>query len=246
MKDSLKIALVAAASLAVASSAIAQPTSYSSGDLLLGFTDGNGAHNDLVLDLGPVSGLTAGPVNVGATPSTLSSQLTANYGGIGNANFGFVASSFTSSTHYSTYATVAHGSPAPNLGAPGTLDSAVTGVGQAIGDGSGPYANSQSYNANQGFGFSWTENISGGSSLWQLNTTGGSPDAKASGTAAVVEDLYGRVNTPGLTLLGTLTLQPSGEVDFAPVPVPEPTTYGLIAGLGLLAVTLRRQFARIG
>jgi hypothetical protein len=47
------------------------------------------------------------------------------------------------------------------------------------------------------------------------------------------------------TYEGYFTFQTDGEVDFttaAVVAVPEPATYGLLAGAGLLAVAKRRQF----
>jgi hypothetical protein len=55
------------------------------------------------------------------------------------------------------------------------------------------------------------------------------------------------LSTPSsaFTLEGTLNLDFTGAspvADFTPAPVPEPSTYGLLAGAGLLLLALRRQF----
>jgi hypothetical protein len=49
------------------------------------------------------------------------------------------------------------------------------------------------------------------------------------------------------TLVGTITLNFSGAtpvITFDQAAVPEPATYGALAGFGLLALSLRRQFGR--
>jgi hypothetical protein len=62
--------------------------------------------------------------------------------------------------------------------------------------------------------------------LWQVNPL--------ANTRSAVNDVYD----------GYFAFLPNGQVDFysAVVAVPEPATYGLLAGVGLLAVAMRRQF----
>jgi hypothetical protein len=251
MKRLNKFGSVAAVGIALAASAQAQVTSYTPGDLLLGFTDGNAAHSDLVLDLGPISSLPTGTLplsTLGFTSAGLLSELTTLYGPnpLSVVKFGVVGATFANSTTYSTYGTVPHGNPtAPSFGAAGTLNSAVATVGGnpatgGIGDGSVPGVNNaQAYAANLTSGFSWTENIQGSSSSWGLNAT--LPGYSASASAATTLDLYGRVNSPTVTLLDTITLGTDGSVTVAPAAVPEPAMYGLLSGLGLLIVAVRRQ-----
>jgi hypothetical protein len=246
MKKVTKIALAAVTASGLAVSAQAQ---YASGDLLLGFTDGNAAHSDLVLDLGPFSGLTSGalnsptsPGNVGFTTSGLQSELNGLYTSFNNFKFGVVGAQSVG-LNPRIFATALHGAAAPLLGNPGQLKSAVDTVGSGIGSGfpnPNPTANSSLYAANAGSSVSWTEQIQGSGTPWGLNAD--LPSFSGSSTAAVVEDLYQKLNGVE-TLAGTITLNPSGEVDFAPVAVPEASTYGVLAGLGLLALSLRRQIA---
>ncbi len=59
------------------------------------------------------------------------------------------------------------------------------------------------------------------------------------------KDTVTSAGTTGWTYLGDFTLDLSGaqpSLVFDAAPVPEPTTYGLFAGAGLLALSFRRQF----
>src|SRR5690349_8915772 len=173
MKSSTKLGLVAGTLVLVAAgSARAQ---YNEGDLLLGFTDGNAAHADLVLDLGTLSALGAGTLNPSGSPGHvgldapgLLAELNTLYGSLNNVKWGVVGATFVNSVNNSTYGTVSHSGTAPAFGAPGNLASAVDTVGSAINDGSGPTGNSQAHSVSEGFGLSWTEQIQGASSLWAL------------------------------------------------------------------------------
>ncbi len=58
----------------------------------------------------------------------------------------------------------------------------------------------------------------------------------------MIEDLYGvKANGTAASLLGTVTFDSTGPLTFNAVAVPEPATYGVLAGLGLLALCVRRQ-----
>jgi hypothetical protein len=86
----------------------------------------------------------------------------------------------------------------------------------------------------------------------QLNVTtpskGGAIESIMGGTT-VYEALWAQPagnGTSGDSYLGYFTFDSNGEVDYTSAnyvaPVPEASTYGLIAGLGLLGLALRRQF----
>jgi hypothetical protein len=76
-----------------------------------------------------------------------------------------------------------------------------------------------------------------------VSKTGRNPNGGDTTASTLYEDLYRATPSGAFTYLGYFAVDSSGLV-FTPsafVPVPEPTTYGLIAGSGLLLLTLRRQ-----
>lgn len=241
-----KMGVAAVFASALASTAQAQVSSYSNGDLLLGFSTPSST-GDLVIDLGKIGSLPTGSLSgdansVGLSAAELQAQLTSLYGGMGSVSFGVVAGFYASAANNYAYSTVAHGATAPILGNVGQLYSAAATVGSTI-DGSGTPANQQVTDPTAGYGTSWTEEITKASSVWVKNGTSPAVTTPSTFTSgSVVEDLYGKVNGVE-TLEGTITLQSTGEVDWNPATaVPEPTTFGVFAGLGLLALAVRRQF----
>jgi hypothetical protein len=78
-----------------------------------------------------------------------------------------------------------------------------------------------------------------------VSGAGGSMENVGNGTSATYSALWEQ--TPGGAsstdvYLGYFTFDTDGEVDFTSInSVPEPSTYGLIAGVGLLALAFRRQ-----
>jgi hypothetical protein len=89
---------------------------------------------------------------------------------------------------------------------------------------------------------SWAKHtIVGGTGTWL--STGGRSNPNTTGYTSM--NLYGNVaNNTAATLLGTFSFADTGIVTFDAVSVPEPSTYGLFAGAGVLAVCLRNQFRR--
>lgn len=106
-----------------------------------------------------------------------------------------------------------------------------------------PSGNANSYQ-NQGQDPANPNTIDYGGSQSTASGAGGKIELQQTGAANIYEALWEvPVGGPD-TYEGYFTFQTDGEVDFttAVVAVPEPATYGLLAGIGLLAVGMRRQF----
>jgi len=89
--------------------------------------------------------------------------------------------------------------------------------------------------------------------VWGVGTgtTGTTPMSTFGASKIVVEQLWEDVlpasGNGAWVLLGSLTIDFSGgtpSITFDQAAVPEPTTYGALAGAGLLVLSLRRQFGR--
>jgi len=218
---------------------------YNAGDLIVGFTTGSG--NDVVYDLGTFSSLVNGETwNISSTLSG------AGHANLNNLNWGVVGAQSTgaSGSLKTSYATVPTGQAAipanvPSTGTFSSIATAVNTIGQFIT--SGPSGTDAASDA-----ASWNgETIVGGSSTYFNVYGSGTPNLPNSTTSAsftsgsVVEDFYGvKANNTAGTLLGTFTFDSTGTLSFTAVP--EPSTYGLLAGLGLMVVTIRRQLGLFG
>jgi PEP-CTERM motif len=252
MNKTKMMALVAIAS-ATAVSAHAQ---FADNDLVIGFTT-SGSTGDLAIDLGQASALfgssttvnlnTAG--NTGFTSSGLASALTQNGLTINGLSWGVVGGIEPNNNNWDVIYTVAHGASA------GAANGSIVGgvsdvetVGQNTLNGKGSSAVTD---PTAGNGDSYSEAIASATGAGSfVSDTSKNPNSKTpAGTFSQTEDIYevtkvgGVLGTP--TLEGTITLDNLGDLTFTPVAtaVPEPSTYGLIGGLGLLALSLRRQFA---
>jgi hypothetical protein len=214
---------------------------YAPGDLIVGFTSGSG--NDLVYDIGTFSSLVNGET------FSLNSAITttAGHANLNNLNWGVVGAQNVLGVR-TAYSTVPHGqttAPANINGSTAfnTVATAVNTIGQFIT--SGPAGTDAASDA-----ASWNgETIVGGGGTYFNVYGSATPNNPNSTTPAsftsgsIVEDVYGvQANNSAGNLLGTFTFDSTGTLTFNTVAVPEPSTYGLLAGLGLLALTVRRQF----
>lgn len=222
---------------------------YAAGDLVVGFTSGTG--NDVVYDLGQFSSFTSGET------WNLFSSLTSAPGGYANLNglnWGVVGAQSTglNSALKTVYSTVPHG----QASIPATVAStsiyngvatSVNTIGQFITSGHAGIdaaTDAASWNGETIVGGTGTFfNNYGSATINNPNST--TPASFTSGS--VVEDLYGaKANNTAATLLGTMTFDSTGTLTFNATAVPEPSTYGVLAGLGLLVLCVRRQLGLFG
>ena len=242
MKTSIKTTMLAMAGMALMIDAA--HAQYNAGDLVVGFTSGAG--NDVVYDLGQFGTFTDGKT------WNLFSSLTSAPGGYANLNglnWGVVGAQSTglSTSLKTVYSTVPHGQSSVPVGIPNTstyngIATSVNTIGQFIISGNAGIDQASDP-------ASWNgETIVGGSGTFFNNYGSATPNDPNSTTpasftsGAVIEDLYGvKANGTAASLLGTVTFDSTGPLTFNAVAVPEPATYGVLAGLGLLALCVRRQ-----
>ncbi len=244
MNRLVKTAALAALGVAMGTTAKAQ---YNANDLILGFTK-TGAANDYVIDLGNanttvgVGGSTVHDLSGDFSLATLSAQ----FGGLNGASMG-VAGGNGATAGRDLYYTELRGAlgtpPVPGSTAPGSLASTPIANGandvSAVANGL-PLSAGQSATPAQGNASSWSTAV--------VNfgiDTGRNPMSQANGSL-IYEDLYRGTPNGAFAYDGFFTLDTSGSgsLTFTPAAtaVPEPSTYGMLAGAGLLALSLRRQF----
>lgn len=233
MKQLYKAALLAALGLATVTSVHA--AAYTAGDLLVGFTTTSG--NDLIYDLGQESALSNGE-----TFSALSSLLSADFSDLSIVNWGVIGNTANSGTARTVYTTTV----------PGVVPGTITGSGafgkeNTVATTFGQNAPGAAITAGQ----SYTVAASGATS-WNTETLNGTlttdyvnayenPNVLGAGKADFSGVLFDGSNP---TLLGQFTLGANDSFTFNTVAVPEPTTYGMLAGAGLLVVSMRNQLRR--
>jgi len=244
MKKQYKAILLAVLGLGGITAAQAQ-------DALLGFNDATGTANDYVIDLGALSLFTpSATLNLSSdfSSSSFSTAFGATPSGVAA---GFIAG--TPSALLESYAggtptgTLPSGTPAvTSFNASGTAMSGILlGVNPSA---SGVTASGSAWSYN--IAVSPTQNGLGGSIAVAGNT--GNPMGMLSSdaiTLAVYESKAvgsGRTqSTTAWTQIGTLAVDANaGSIVFTGSAVPEPTSYGLLGGAGLLMVSLRNKFSR--
>jgi hypothetical protein len=222
MKKQTKATLIA---LAIVSATAASQAAAYNNDLIIGFSSTTG--NDLLYDLGSVGSLTAGETwNLSSLLSGYNLS-TVNWGVVGNSS-----ASGTSRVLYTTFgsspATAGNGRGTSINGADGALYSnfATAGAGQ--------FALVDSTTDN-----SWNRQTINPTLTTQYLNAWESPNQVGTGS---INFWAVQANSSAGTQDQFFTLGSDGVVTFAAVP--EPSTYGLFAGAGLLAVCLRNQFRR--
>jgi hypothetical protein len=222
MKNRITLGLMSVA-LAAATSAQA----YTGGDLLIGFSTG-AAGTDTIRNLGPVT-------DFGAAQTW---AVGAGFSG----TFGVIASSAAGNpTIWTTTALQNQG----NLGAFNTRNSdadttiqTMAAISADTQGASGTIAGSDPYSW-----FNLTTFV-GSQSPSFADLGYNNPNVAAGSTAYFFQNDY---SAGAGQFLGTFSYSStSGDLTFTPnaTAVPEPSTYGLLAGLGLLAVAARRGFAK--
>jgi len=238
MKSQLyKAALLAALGLAGVS--VAQAQTYTSGDLLVGFTTGSGT--DLIYDLGSASSLTSGETFSGLSTllaADFSSESSLTWGVIGNGPNSGAAGTRTFWT--TTAVGVTPGTVQGNSKF-GALNSDMGALAENF---SGATAAGDSATVASTVSTSWNEITTPNATLGTSyineyenpNVTGETSDTLSVGVDS----------TAGITptALGSFTLGPDDTFTFTSVAVPEPGAFGLMAATGLLVVSLRNQFRR--
>jgi hypothetical protein len=249
MKNSYRPVILAA--LGLASVAAVHAESY--GDLIVGFTTGSG--NDVITDLGslinnPVTGSTALYNGETWSASTLgiSSSTSYQWGVIGDESSSAQGTSFD--TLWTTYA---GGVPDQLNGSTawGSPNTGITTIAAQLPGGLSGFV--QGGQASIPVDVQLTPSVIPNPSSWNTETISGSLNSdfanaylnpNASGASGV--NLY-QINDDNSapTIDGSFSLDNNGTLTFSTAPVPEPTTYGLLAGAGLLFLSfqLRRKHA---
>jgi hypothetical protein len=234
--------------LAVAAAMVSQAAHATQTPLELGFTSAS-AQSDYIIDLGAVS-LTATPgvtdLSSDFSATTFNSVFSSSPSGV---SMGVVSGNSSGVTDiYATQVRVGGAGDATVAGSSlatkshsstviGTSAAAITGVpafpttaGTGVADSTKSYSSKVEANVSGSF----------------FNKSGIQPaGALVSGT--ILEDLWEGTVAGGYSYLGYFTFNYGSDLltfTSAAVPAPEPAAYGALAGLGVLALSLRRQFSR--
>lgn len=240
LKTTMKRALLAGIAAAAVSSASAQYAplggTYVFGDAVAGFTTGTGS--ELIVNLGLISSLTNGEQwNLGTLLGTGAGN--AGFANLNNLNWGVVG--ISGSTYYST---VAYNASAVGNGTAASGLATIFGNASDNPIGSGGYVISTASDS-----YSWYNNVDQGNGAVNspYNELNGSSDTvtPASGSFTFGQDTAIWNQNGSAAGNGpqpyNFSLNSSGVLIYG---VPEPTTFSLLAGAGLLALSLRRRIGR--
>ena len=249
------VAILALASSAfLATSALAQNVTFSSGDLILSFRDGGKkgttAVNNLEVDLGSAASFN---FSSAATITQFNSaDLTTVFGSSWNTDstLRFSIAGSDTTTAYNLYlSNPSNGFTMPTLG--GTV--AQAGIVGHIYTATGSTALTASNNSTE---LAATTSTSYSSAIYNVNKTygastynsdynfslPGSTETLVSSTGSVTTDLY-KLSSGSTVDLGTFSLSSAGVLSFTPQAVPEPSSYALLViAIGALCF-LRRRYA---
>jgi hypothetical protein len=229
MKNMYKLALLAAVGLVSITSAQAQ---YAQGDLLAGFTTGSG--NDLIVDLGAASSLTQGETwNLASLlTGNLSNPAIDTWGVIGVSGSPSAPNYVAASSAVYITAQGANAAALSSIGSPQfkAARTDVATIGGNITSGTSAYDAASD-------GASWNTQTTG--------STGIAADQTNPNTTGVTSENFYLVQNAGTTQDSFFSLGSNDTLTFGTVSaVPEPATYGLLSGAGMLLLGLRRQFSR--
>jgi hypothetical protein len=256
MKSILKKAVLASAGLAlVSTSALAQTPTYSDSDVLLSFRKA-GSLNDLIVDLGSVSAFTQTSSFDLSTKLFNDATLLNVFGGSLNGVVWSVWAGNGLSANNQNYLSSASsaGWTGETLVQAKNVNSAITSYG---GNNINPAqifstqvpGNPTAYTAPTSSAFSFTT-YQGNAGQVDSTFAQGSTDignGTTFGTIGYFTDITGTKSGGSSVVLGDFTfnaLTGDGMWNGADVAVPESGAYGVLAGAGLLALSLRRQFVR--
>jgi len=206
-------------------------------DLLVGFTTTSG--NDLVFDLGSSASVLAGTAGTADTWD-LSSLLVGNLSTVSADQWGVIGDNKTAqSPAHAVFSTANITAPISGTSAWAPYDTATKGIYSSLTTaGAGQYAYVDATTAN-----SWNVQTISPSLTTQYYNVDGANNPNTLGAASL--NLNEILNDgSAASVVGAFSLSSAGLLSFTPTAVPEPGTYGMLAGAGLLVVSLRKQFRR--
>lgn len=255
MNNIAKISVLAIGAAMVTQALQAQ--SISDGDLVLGLNSGS-VSSDYVIDLGQVPATANTQIGGGISASTFNTTFgsaAVNIGVVGGDVDGVIDPTGGETTWVSSLRT---GSSVYSYGTAGTESKPSGALTASAVDGAASYAEQVSLGVTAtslGNRTAWNQVIA--QSPTQVGANAGSNFANAAAnpltglTSSLALDIWSVTDDNGANTWsydGDLLVNINGtsaSVVWDPVSaVPEPATYGLFAGGGLLALALRRQFAR--